>query len=31
MHSLFTPVDTLDTSTYLHSVVYPTIRLRYNG
>jgi hypothetical protein len=23
MHSSFTPVDTLDTSTYLHSVVYP--------
>lgn len=23
MHSLFTPVDTFDTSTYLHSVVYP--------
>ena len=23
MHSLFAPVDTLDTSTYLHSVVYP--------
>ena len=23
MHSLFTPVDTLDTSSYLHSVVYP--------
>ena len=23
MHSLFTPVDPLDTSTYLHSVVYP--------
>ena len=23
MHSLFTPVDTLDTSTYLHSVVQP--------
>jgi hypothetical protein len=23
MHSLFTPADTLDTSTYLHSVVYP--------
>jgi hypothetical protein len=23
MHSLFTPVDTLNTSTYLHSVVYP--------
>ena len=23
MHSLFTPVDTLDTSAYLHSVVYP--------
>ena len=21
MHSLFTPVDTLDTSSYLHSVV----------
>jgi hypothetical protein len=23
MHSLFTPVDTLDTTTYLHSVVQP--------
>ena len=23
MHSLFAPVDTFDTSTYLHSVVYP--------
>jgi hypothetical protein len=23
MHSLFTPADTLDTSSYLHSVVYP--------